>query len=168
MPNGRCRIHGGKSKPPAKGSQHALKHGLYAAYLTPEELAKWDNIELGKVDAELRLCRIRLERALKLEMDSTGALELEQTVESPVVVNGIPIGNIEGDPDGEEAKIVTKTYKRRDFSGPINTLMGRIESLEKTRAELMKAAPPEPDDGDVIPEDYVVRSDEAGPAKPVL
>lgn len=31
MPNGRCRMHGGKSKGPPKGSQNALKHGYYTA-----------------------------------------------------------------------------------------------------------------------------------------
>lgn len=29
MQNGRCRMHGGKSTGPPKGSQNALKHGLY-------------------------------------------------------------------------------------------------------------------------------------------
>jgi hypothetical protein len=29
MTNGRCRMHGGKSTGPPKGSQNALKHGLY-------------------------------------------------------------------------------------------------------------------------------------------
>ena len=29
MANGRCRMHGGKSTGPPKGSQNALKHGVY-------------------------------------------------------------------------------------------------------------------------------------------
>jgi len=29
MPNGRCRLHGGKSTGPPKGNQNALKHGYY-------------------------------------------------------------------------------------------------------------------------------------------
>ena len=31
MPNGRCRMHGGLSPGPPKGSRNALKHGLYSA-----------------------------------------------------------------------------------------------------------------------------------------
>ena len=31
MPNGRCRMHGGKSTGPAKGTQNALRHGLRTA-----------------------------------------------------------------------------------------------------------------------------------------
>jgi hypothetical protein len=30
MKNGRCRMHGGKSTGPPKGTQNALKHGYYA------------------------------------------------------------------------------------------------------------------------------------------
>lgn len=31
MPNGRCRLHGGKSPGAPKGNKHALKHGFYSA-----------------------------------------------------------------------------------------------------------------------------------------
>lgn len=31
MPNGRCRMHGGKSTGAPKGNQNALKHGRYTA-----------------------------------------------------------------------------------------------------------------------------------------
>jgi hypothetical protein len=31
MPNGRCRLHGGKSTGPPRGNKNALKHGRYTA-----------------------------------------------------------------------------------------------------------------------------------------
>jgi uncharacterized protein YjcR len=31
MPNGRCRMHGGKSPGAPKGNQNALRHGRYSA-----------------------------------------------------------------------------------------------------------------------------------------
>ncbi|QLA16368.1 HGGxSTG domain-containing protein [Desulfolutivibrio sulfoxidireducens] len=31
MPNGRCRLHGGKSPGAPKGNKNALKHGYYTA-----------------------------------------------------------------------------------------------------------------------------------------
>jgi uncharacterized protein YjcR len=31
MPNGRCRMHGGKSTGAPKGNKNALKHGRYTA-----------------------------------------------------------------------------------------------------------------------------------------
>lgn len=36
MKNGRCRMHGGKSTGPPKGSQNALKHGYYSAQAIAE------------------------------------------------------------------------------------------------------------------------------------
>lgn len=48
MPNGRCRMHGGKSTgaPPEKikGKQNAMKHGLFAKYLPKETLEIMDSI----------------------------------------------------------------------------------------------------------------------------
>jgi hypothetical protein len=31
MPNGRCRMHGGRSPGAPRGNQHAFKHGRYTA-----------------------------------------------------------------------------------------------------------------------------------------
>jgi uncharacterized protein YjcR len=41
MRNGRCRMHGGKSTGPPKGSQNALKHGLYSR----EKKEEWREIK---------------------------------------------------------------------------------------------------------------------------
>jgi len=39
MPNGRCRMHGGKSTGPPLGSQNALKHGYYTQNAIAERRA---------------------------------------------------------------------------------------------------------------------------------
>lgn len=120
MPNGRCRMHGGGS-PGQKNNRHAAKPGSpYSRFMTPEEQALHDELELGQVDHELRLTRIRLMRALQAETDTP---ELEEIVER----------------DGAE-KVTAKReerYKRRDYSGLIDRLTGRIESLERRRLELL-------------------------------
>jgi hypothetical protein len=36
MPNGRCRMHGGKAPGAPKGNSHALRHGRYSAEATAE------------------------------------------------------------------------------------------------------------------------------------
>ena len=36
MPNGRCRLHGGKSPGAPKGNRNAFKHGRYTAERTAE------------------------------------------------------------------------------------------------------------------------------------
>ena len=38
MPNGRCRLHGGKSNGAPKGNKNALKHGHYTAQAVARRL----------------------------------------------------------------------------------------------------------------------------------
>ena len=38
MPNGRCRMHGGKSTGPPKGNQNSKKHGFFSKYIPEETL----------------------------------------------------------------------------------------------------------------------------------
>src|SRR5690625_3986080 len=38
MPNGRCRMHGGKSTGPPKGNQNSKKHGFFSKYIPQETL----------------------------------------------------------------------------------------------------------------------------------
>jgi len=121
-------LHGGKSDGPPKGSQNAKTHGLYASALTDEEKRLWNQIELGNVDDELRMAKIRLARALRLEMTDAD-LELIERTESPTMLGGLP--------DYDDL-VKTETFKRRDWSPIVDRLMGRIESLERTRAELAK------------------------------
>lgn len=128
MPNGRCRMHGGKNTGAPKSNQNAKTHGLYASALTDEEKRLWNQIELGNVDDELRMAKIRLARALRLEMTDAD-LELIERTESPTMLGGLP--------DYDEL-VKAETFKRRDWSPIVDRLMGRIESLERTRAELSK------------------------------
>lgn len=128
MENGRCRMHGGKTGKTHKGNQHAVKHGIYGSVLSDEEKELWDQVELGKVDDELRLCRLRLVRALKAEEAAQEQPELDGRTEEPAVVGGVPL---------DDEIIEKRAFKRRDYSALIDRLMGRIESLERTRLELV-------------------------------
>nr|WKN20825.1 hypothetical protein AVAEIV_003850 [Azotobacter vinelandii] len=130
MPNGRCRKHGGSSTGAPAGNQNARKHGIYSAYLTDDERDAWGQLELGKVDDELRLTRIRLMRALARENEFGNTLELDAEKVEPEEVDGVPTGNAK----------VTRTSKVRDYSTLIDRLTVRIESLERTRAELITKA----------------------------
>lgn len=132
MDNGRCRMHGGKAGQTHAGNQHATKHGIYGRVLTDEERELWDQVELGKVDDELRLCKLRLMRALRAEQEAQDVPELDSRTEEPAVVGGVPLDEI----------IEKRSYRRRDYAAAIDRLMGRIESLERTRADLLKANPP--------------------------
>lgn len=120
----RCKLHGGKSPGAAKGNRYAARPGsLYSRFLSDEEQGIAASIELGNVDEELRLTRIRLMRALQREQDNGGEAELDERVER----------------DGAEnvtARMEEK-YKVRDYSSLIDRLTARVESLEARRAHLL-------------------------------
>ncbi|MGS0546540.1 HGGxSTG domain-containing protein [Pseudomonas parakoreensis] len=66
----RCKLHGGKStgpKDPARpiGNSRAAKPGsIYSQYLTEEERADFNAVELDQIDDELRLTKVLLGRVL--------------------------------------------------------------------------------------------------------
>lgn len=122
----RCRLHGGITK--TKGvSYNATPGSIYSRFLLPEELAAHDTLDLGNVDAELRLVRIRLTRALEMERrDLSGDLEPE--LES----------RIERDGGGKGTVYAERHFRKIDYRAAINACLARIESLEKTRMELSK------------------------------
>lgn len=123
----RCKLHGGGASKANKGNKHAAKPGsIYSQFLTDAENDMLASIELGRVDDELRLTRIRLMRALGRENEFGNTLEADsEKVET-----------------GENGGTTT-TSKVRDYSSLIDRLTARVESLERTRSELLKANPPE-------------------------
>jgi hypothetical protein len=133
----RCKLHGGKSTGAPKGNQNRNTHGIYSSVINDEEKAIWDQVQIGRIDDELKLCRIRLVRALAAENKDGNDLLLESKVEKTATAASVPLDDSD--------VLVDKSYKRRDYSGIIDRLLARIESLEKTRIELMKAG------GDGIP-----------------
>lgn len=136
--NGRCRMHGGKASKTHSGNQNAKTHGIYTSVLTEEEKALWSEVELGKVDDELRICKLRLMRAIRAEQEANNVPELDARTEKSMIVGGVALT--------DEPPIEERMYKRRDYAATIDRLMGRIESLERTRADLLKAGDPDGDD----------------------
>ena len=64
MPNGRCRMHGGKAAETHKGNQNARKHGIYSDAIQAEESELWDQIDVGSLDDDIRIAKLQLRRAL--------------------------------------------------------------------------------------------------------
>jgi hypothetical protein len=54
MPNGRCRIHGGKSPGAPNGNRNALKHGLYSAEAIAHRRKVWGAVARGEEAGEGR------------------------------------------------------------------------------------------------------------------
>ncbi len=67
MPNGRCANHGGKSTGPPPGSRNALKHGLYSKALTAHERRLMATMDVGSIDDEIRLAKVKLYRAVEIQ-----------------------------------------------------------------------------------------------------
>ena len=72
MPNGRCRMHGGKSTGPPQGNKNAVKTGEYETIwldaLEPEERVLFHAVDtdvLRQIDEEIRLVTIRERRMLQ-------------------------------------------------------------------------------------------------------
>ena len=120
----RCKLHGGAASKANKANKHAAKPGsIYSQFLTDEEADLLPSIELGSVDDELRLTRIRLMRALAQESERGDTAELEARVER------------EG--AGEYQAKTEEKFKVRDYAGLIDRLTARIESLEARRSYLL-------------------------------
>ena len=124
-----CKLHGGKSSGPKeqRGNKNAAKPGsIYSQFLTDDENDLLAGIELGRVDDELRLTRIRLMRALARENEFGNTLEVDSAKEEPIQIYG------------KETALtsITTTSKVRDYSGLIDRLTARVESLERTKEDL--------------------------------
>jgi len=171
MPNGRCRLHGGKAVPAPKGSKRALKHGLYATGLLPGEEKLYSSIPLGTLDDELRMLKIKLRRAWEaqrmwLEANKeiqNKVLEKEESqvegfvrrrltrTRKPADINShYRLDSIESstalvhDKDGvaHTNRSVKTVKKKEDYSQEIRALSKLISQLEMRRKELVG------DDGD--------------------
>ncbi len=153
MANGRCRIHGGMSVGAPIGNQNAAKHGVYRCHLTPEEQRDYDALELGNVEHELRLTRIRLGRALQAEAAAKGKPELA----SEVYNRGSARMSV---PE------YTATYSVRDYTKLVDQLTARVESLERTRLNLLAATGGGEDD--MGQQDTFIAPDEQVPDAPIL
>lgn len=123
----RCKLHGGAASKANKANKNAAKPGsIYSQFLTDDENDLLASIQLGRVDDELRLTRIRLMRALARENEFANTLEVDSAKEEPIQING------------KETALtsITTTSKVRDYSGLIDRLTARVESLERTKEDL--------------------------------
>lgn len=124
MANGKCRMHGGKSTGPGKGSQNHKKPGsIYSKFMTDEELEIAEQVELDNLDQEIKVYRIRLLRLLREEQEQKDELELKTRTTQTPVVGGIPLTGEDDDP------IETKQYVKRDYHALINQTTARLQSL---------------------------------------
>lgn len=153
MANGRCKRHGGKStgaKNPPKGEASAVyTHGIYTKFYRPEEKQLIDEgaLRLGQVDDELNFMRIRLKRTIEAREAWESSLRPTDDNPKPGETGGEDnphmalvehVDDQSVTKDGDVIDTVKQIKRLPDFDKIEQACLGRIESLEKTRKELLK------------------------------
>lgn len=144
--NGRCRMHGGTNPGAPKGNQNAVTHGFYARGLHPDEAAGWDDVPLGDLDNEIKLCRVQLarvtaaQRAFEDDPEDETLLTLTEVTAGE---EGVEIKDRGDGHDGGGIKLPASktsrsiTRSRPDYHKLVLSLTGRIADLEARRKILM-------------------------------
>ncbi len=130
MANGRCRVHGGASTGPKRpnSAKNALKHGFYSDALLPEEKALWERVQIGNIDDEIRLLRVKLHRLVLL----SGSADVADLVDS-----ALEVARKQGDDpklgpfDRTEIKV-----KAPQYADLILIAVGEIRKLELQRLQM--------------------------------
>lgn len=131
-------MHGGFNKGPPKGNQNARKHGIYADVLNEEDRGVYDRIEIGSIEDELRILRVRLRRALKAQSRLEEGQDEKQDIaklRDKLDVNEIETVSLGG-------KTQTKIKRiAKDYSREIARLIRLIGDLELRKLELDRERP---------------------------
>lgn len=130
----RCKLHGGASTGAPKGNSNAVKHGFYSDALLPEEKALYERAEVGSLDDEIRLARVKLHRYVRL----SGSLDLQQMVDG-----ALEVAHKSGMAYDEATKDMQPFDKREikaaapDYADLIIRQIDLIRKLELARKDLM-------------------------------
>jgi len=150
--NGKCSKHGGNAGDPG-GTQKGFKHGLYADVgLHEDEVAMYLMIELGVLDEEVKMTKIKLMRAHRAQkMWEEEKFKLEEEVEEleklgPVGKKYLELSSWEEysgeyvDKEGELKNVSKRKVVRtkHDFSNKIFKYTKLVAEMELKRKELVE------------------------------
>lgn len=156
MANGRCKRHGGKATGPktantGPATKAATTLGIYERFLSEDDQVIYREAEIGHVENELRLVRVRLSRTVKARkawedglVVVAGEAPQPSGEASPDMVLVEHVDDQSVTKDGDVVDTVKQIKRLPDFDKIEQACLARIESLEKTRKELLKTD----DDGD--------------------
>ena len=135
----RCRFHGGTNPGPPKGSTNGLKHGIYKAGYSEEEIKDLDTIRatIGKLDEELTLAKVMLKRTwvamATAEKDQSAGFEMSEIKQTQRPVAGV-------DAQGNAITSMQTTreviQKRPDYRAISDRFLARITNMEIARSNL--------------------------------
>jgi len=130
----RCRLHGGAASKANKANTNAVKHGFYSDALLPEERVLYERAEVGSLDDEIKLARVKLHRFVRL----SGSTELAEMIDGAVEVTrktGLAFDMAEKEMlpfDKREIKAAAP-----DYADLIIRQIDLIRKLELARRDLM-------------------------------
>jgi hypothetical protein len=134
MPNGKCYHHGGVTGGGGTaGNANAKRHGIYSDVMGADDKSACDAASSGAggVEHELMVARVQLRRALVAQ------------AKADAIQDGMEVCEVINRDGAENAVARTEVKSKRiDYPAIVNTLLGRIESLEKTRKELLAKSDP--------------------------
>lgn len=137
MPNGRCRMHGGKSTgaPPEKlkGKQNAMKHGLFAKYLPKETVEIMDSInDINPIDilwTNIKMQFASIIRAQKImfveNKDDHTTFETKERSDEFT--------------DETQVEVHASWDKQAKFMNSLSRSMGELRNMIKQYDELLKS-----------------------------
>lgn len=133
MANGKCRMHGGKSTGPKEPNvaNNAVKHGFYSDALLAEERPLYQRVEVGSLDDEIRLAKVKLFRFVRLSGNSALAEMIDGAIE---IVRKAGDDKIFGAYDKQEIKAAAPNY-----ADLIIRQLEVVRKLELARKDLNKA-----------------------------
>lgn len=137
----RCRLHGGAASKVNKGNAHAVKHGFYSDALLPEERVLYERAEVGSLDDEIRLARVKLHRFVRLA-NSVDLMEMVDGALQVIYKTGEAWDQVEKQMlpfDKKEIKAAAP-----DYADLIIRQIDLIRKLELARADLSRETPPPP------------------------
>jgi hypothetical protein len=135
-------MHGGKASETHTGNTNALKHGFYSDALSPDELVLYERAQVGSLDDEIRLARVKLHRYVKL----AGSMDLMDMVDG-----ALQIVRKTGEAYDHAAKEMQPYDKKEikaaapDYGDLIVRQIDLIRKLELARKELQDADKPPPE-----------------------
>ena len=161
----RCKLHGGKSSGPKDAARpdntNAVKHGFYStALFDDDERSLYSQAEVGGVDDEIKLAKVKLYRYVKAANSVTiqemvdGALEVIQ--KQGTDMRDIPY-------DKRELKACAPNYAEL-----IIKTLDLIRKLELARVQIAAAKHGGGAGDDLMREDTFITPDEPIPDKPIL
>ncbi|PUA19596.1 hypothetical protein C7W93_07050 [Glaciimonas sp. PCH181] len=156
-------MHGGLStgNPSAKGNQSAIKHGFYSdALLDDAERDLYARAEIGSIDDEIRLAKVKLFRYVKAS-DNVSLLEMVDGALEVIRKQG---EDMQGVPyDKRELKAAAPNY-----ADLIIRTLDLIRKLEVARVQIRAAKGQGNEDDSLTREDTFISPDEPIPDEPIL